>query len=391
MKMKRKAAALAALVLAFGAFPAYAVSPEFARTEAEWQVLRDNYLGFEEIPDLINEYNAAVQENQAQYAKDERRTKNARELRTYLLDLADDYDVLADDAGNFDPVDLGALGRGGAMAAASYRSTAESLRETADDAVADGEIIGLEYRLMEQQIVLNTQLLFISYYEAADARDTSAGRLDYVRRSYESAVRKKNVGMATETDVLTAQSALLQAEAALPVLEAAVPAAKKKLQTACGWRYESDAEIGPLPQPEIRIESIDLAADTQKALEQSVKLAIDRKKLKNAEDSGSLPVKEKYEKILADDSDSLRSAVRTAYDGLVSAVGSAENAETSLRLAQAELEAADRAYAGGTISAMELLGKQDALKGAEGSLKAARTAFLKAYYTYAAAAEGVTA
>ena len=50
--MKRKAAALAALVLAFGAFPAYAVSPEFARTEAEWQVLRDNYLGFEEIPDL---------------------------------------------------------------------------------------------------------------------------------------------------------------------------------------------------------------------------------------------------------------------------------------------------------------------------------------------------
>ena len=42
----------------------YGASPEFARSEEEWARLRDDVLEYDEIEDLIAEYNATVQTNQ---------------------------------------------------------------------------------------------------------------------------------------------------------------------------------------------------------------------------------------------------------------------------------------------------------------------------------------
>ena len=52
-------------------FPAAAMaaSPEFARSEEEWESLRDHVLEYGEIPDLIAEYNATVQSNQYEYRR----------------------------------------------------------------------------------------------------------------------------------------------------------------------------------------------------------------------------------------------------------------------------------------------------------------------------------
>ena len=384
------AAALCGILAASGAFPAAAASPEFARTEEEWAVLRDNYLGFEEIPDLINEYNATVQENQEQYRKDEYREKNYSQVRDYLLDLANTYDTMASDAEYYDPEDLASIGRGGALIAANYRSTAESLRESADDNVIDGEIMKLQYDLVERQLAASTRQLFIDYYAACDTRDYAAASLPFTIRSYESAVRRRSVGMATDTEVLEAEAAKLSADARQPQLEAAAVSAKKKLQTVCGWKYESDAEIGPLPVLSEEQLSPDYEAGLEQALSMSLQLMIDRKKLANATDIGSLPLKEKYERVLRDDENALRSAVRSAYDGLRNAVSARNTASANLAVARNEKQAADRAYERGTISALELAGKADALTRAEGSLRAAETSLLKAYYAWIGASEGLS-
>ena len=42
---------------------ALAASPEFARTQEEWARLRDNVLEYEEIEDLVHEYNTTVLNN----------------------------------------------------------------------------------------------------------------------------------------------------------------------------------------------------------------------------------------------------------------------------------------------------------------------------------------
>ena len=44
--------------------PAVAASPELARSEEEWARLRDNVLEYEEIEDLVHEYNVTVQNNE---------------------------------------------------------------------------------------------------------------------------------------------------------------------------------------------------------------------------------------------------------------------------------------------------------------------------------------
>lgn len=65
------AAAFTAAVAA-GTMPVYnvyAASPNFARTEEEWAKLKDNVIEYDELEDLIHEYNATVQNNQYTYQK----------------------------------------------------------------------------------------------------------------------------------------------------------------------------------------------------------------------------------------------------------------------------------------------------------------------------------
>ena len=75
--MRKTAAAVIASVLAAGtvavsvsaALPAYASSPEFARSAEEWAALKDNKMEYWEIEGLIQEYNPTVQQNQYSYVK----------------------------------------------------------------------------------------------------------------------------------------------------------------------------------------------------------------------------------------------------------------------------------------------------------------------------------
>ena len=67
---KRKVALLAAAAIIITSFlcpPAFAASPEFARSEEEWARLRDNTMEYAEIEDLIHEYNVTVQNNEHDY------------------------------------------------------------------------------------------------------------------------------------------------------------------------------------------------------------------------------------------------------------------------------------------------------------------------------------
>ena len=69
VEMRKTAAAVVAAVLAAGtaavsvsaALPAYASSPEFARSAEEWAALKDNKIEYWEIEGLIQEYNPTVQ------------------------------------------------------------------------------------------------------------------------------------------------------------------------------------------------------------------------------------------------------------------------------------------------------------------------------------------
>jgi hypothetical protein len=81
MKKWKHAAAfgMAGVMLAVSAFPILASSPEFARTPEEWARLEDNVLEYEEIEDLIAEYNTAVQVNQLDLNEFKRKYGNTKD------------------------------------------------------------------------------------------------------------------------------------------------------------------------------------------------------------------------------------------------------------------------------------------------------------------------
>ncbi len=71
--IRKRAKRLAGAVLAAGAitampFQAFAQrSPEFAYSAEKWATLRDNKLEFDEISDLVHEYNPTVVQNEISY------------------------------------------------------------------------------------------------------------------------------------------------------------------------------------------------------------------------------------------------------------------------------------------------------------------------------------
>lgn len=351
-------------------------SPEFARSQEEWASLSDNRLEWEEIPGLVNEYNATVLNNRKAYQKDS--GQNAEEIRDALLDAADDMESLAIDA---------EAEEGGAMIGANYRSQAASLRQQAESNVSDSQVILWQYEQVEDTIAQTVRESFIAYYQAIAQKEADQAKIGYLEESLASAQNRKNVGMGTELEVLTAKEALQNGQAALTSADAKINAEKKKLQVLCGWDYTSDAEIGALPDFDMEeIGKIDLEADTEKALSNNWQLRIDERKLQNAPDA---TLRDQYTKTVDNDSQQIKASVRSAYDTLVQAKQTYDTGAEQLNLSRQNLEKSSRQLSLGVISRMEYRTAENEATGLEHTQKLNEIAVFSAWTAYQGAVNGL--
>ena len=83
--------ALAGVMMTAAPTAAFAASPEFARSAEEWAKLQDNKIEYDEIADLVHEYNATVQKNAIDLGKFRKDYGDTNEK------WADRYRELADD------------------------------------------------------------------------------------------------------------------------------------------------------------------------------------------------------------------------------------------------------------------------------------------------------
>ncbi|MCQ2401706.1 MAG: TolC family protein [Lachnospiraceae bacterium] len=302
-----------AFIVVFGAClifsgTASAASPEFARTQEEWAVLRDNVLTYEEIPSLVKEYNATVQKNAADYDVDNLKLKNAEQTNDELIRMADEYDSMAIDAESV---------TGGAITAASYRMLSDQLRSQAEENTSDYRVLLLQYDRAEAEIVKTVRELFINRYKLELRNNYNNQNLAYLQRAYNSARNKAAYGAGTQLEELTALQALQTAQASQITDAAELSADYKKLITLCGWQYDAAAEIGPMPPFDIaNIAMVDKAMGTENALNNSFTIKTDEIKLENARQMSSGTVIQKCEAQLNSDRITVRTAVTSAYDSL---------------------------------------------------------------------------
>ncbi len=350
-------------------------SPEFARSEEEWARLRDDKLEWDEIDGLVNEYNSVVRNNAIDLQ--DNAGKDAEEIRNDLLDSAADLDDLAATADGED---------GMSMTAATYRMQAEQLRQSAESSVSDVEILRLQYRGVEASIADSVRNYFISYHTAIKQREYDEKQVELSRLAYETAVNQRNVGMATEIDVLSAEEALQTAEAALISDDSAIASAKRNMMVLCGWKYEADPEIGAMPEFDIEAsDDMDVEADILKALENNYSYRADQRKLENAP---SETLRQQYEETVANDREQIASDIRSKASAVKLAKLNYDQAKNNLDIKKKELETKRMQAELGTISQKELKNGELTVASLEEELILKEYALFSALCAYDSAVEG---
>ncbi len=350
-------------------------SPEFARSAEEWARLRDNKLEWDEIDGLVNEYNSVVINNNIDLQ--DNAGKDAEEIRNDLLDAAADMDDMASEADSED---------GGSMTAATYRMQAEQLRQSADSNVSDVEVLSLQYKAVEASVADSVRNYFISYHTAIVQKEYDSKQAEIARLAYDTAVNQFNVGMATELDVLSAKEAMQSAEATLISDDSDIASAKRNMMVLCGWKYESDPEIGEMPEFDIEAsDDMNVDEDIEKALENNYNYRADQRKLDNAP---SVTIREQYEETVKNDREQIAADIKSKAASVRLAKSTYDQALANLDNQKRDLESKRLQASLGTISQKEFSNAELTVSSLENDLKLKEYALFSALTAYNSAVSG---
>ena len=345
--IRKRAKRLAGAVLAAGAitampFQAFAQrSPEFAYSAEKWATLRDNKLEFDEISDLVHEYNPTVVQNEISYK--DYLTKNRDDV------AQDYYDKANEIYSNISYPDSDDANYGSGVAAAlRNEQQAKSLMEQGDENTDDQATMRLQYDQAEAKLAKQAQGLMITYWTQYYNLDGQKARVEQAKLSFQSEQNRLAAGMSTQSKVLSAKESVSNAEAALVTAESNLASTKESLCLMLGWGYGADVEIAELAEPDqSKIAAIDVNADIQTALENSYAYRLTKKQLTNARTDS---VKEKLSETEKNQRETISNSVKSAYDSLLLAQSGYEQAQSALTLQEVSMKSADAKLAAGTIT-----------------------------------------
>ena len=339
--------------------------------------LQDNVLEYDEIPDLIGTYNPTVIANEIGRASQAENGRSAEATANRLESMAQTYEDMAYQAEATS-----------ATQAAAYLMQAETLRTQAADHVNDYRTMELSSEKVRKDIIAETKKLFLEHYRLGKQKVFGQQELDYLNRAYTSAVTRRRYGAGTEIEELTALEALQKAQAAAVSMDASISAGYKRLITMCGWQYDSSAEIGPEPVPELSaMIPADKDGDMAKALEQSLTLRSDRVLYENAKRMGGT-TEEKYRKQLENDTVTIRSAFISAYDALILKKSTYEAKAALYSVKAQELSVSAKQLSLGLISRMEYAAKEYEVNSARSAGENAWYDLMEAKVDYEMALDG---
>ena len=223
---------------------ALAASPEFAYTEEKWASLRDNKLEFDEIAELVHEYNTTVQQNELDYQdyRGKSSLKIAEEYYDSANEVSERISYPSDDDENYASQIARAL---------SSEIQVDNLITQGDNNVDDGDIKRLGYDQAEAEIIKQAQSLMITYWSRMKSLESLKENVAQAESSYESVLIRKAAGMAVQSDEKEAEEAVTTAKASLQSAESSLEATKKSLCVLLGWKYSDEVEIGILPEPDL--------------------------------------------------------------------------------------------------------------------------------------------
>lgn len=356
-RLKRGAMAVGMSLFMTAAFPmsALAGSPEFAYTQEKWAALRDNVMEYEELNDLIHEYNATVLNNRAEY--DDYRGKSSDRFKNDYADTVQDLYDASDKM--LENVDEDQPGYASALAGSiSTRIQAQRMQETADSENMDGDIKKLEYDRQEAELVRTAQTKMNQYWQKVKNRQSLEASLSLAQARESAAAVRVQAGMEPQARLMEAQEAVQSAQASIQASDQEMDTVRRELCLLTGWSYDASPEIREIPVTRtVDLGAIDLEGDKQRAVEQNYALRAAKGKMNNT-NYGT--VQNKVLQVNVGEAEQkIKTDVENRYQNLKQAQSDQDQAAAELALEQRNLDAASRKLENGSIKRNEYLGIQD--------------------------------
>lgn len=369
----------------FAAAQTVLASPEFAYPPEKWASLRDDVLEYEELADLIHEYNAEVINSRLEY--DDYRGKSNDDFRNTYSEMADRLEDSSDRM--MDGINEDEPGYGAAEASAmSIRLQAEQARDQADMENEDGRVKKLEYDRQEALLIQKAQGLMIEYWKKEKERPALERALQQAEAAVQAARRKAALGMLSQPELLEAEAAVCTAQAAEVSGKTKQEELRRQLIVMTGWQYDDLPRLGEIPIPEEALLEEGPESDRTQALITNFSLAADRRRLENT-DSGT--AKDVLNQKVEAGQQKIEADIEAKYNSLMQAQADYGQAKEEYRLAEEKLEADERRYQLGLLSTNDRMAAQAELSSKKAAWEISGLSFRQVYEDYHWAVEGLAA
>ena len=368
--MRRKnqilALGLAAVLTAASAVPAFAgyaptgpgAEPEPEKYDAATlSKLQDNVLEYDGLALRVREYNPNISEAWRKYGESKEDYQNMlTELESTYDDSMDNIDAVLKplkQAEKLMPQLKGTVKQMSSLKS-GYHSLVQGIRDTVTNWDTSKRNTS-QIRQYEKQVISGAQSAMIGYNTIVDNKATLETMVDLYQKQCDMYQRMAALGLANQTDVVSAQTSLIGAKSQLASLQSQQDSVYRTLCLLLGYDTDSGVEIRNLPDFDMsRLDGMNLKADTKKAIGNNYTLIGQRTSAKgetNAQIAARLNTIEEGEQKLTIE-------MQRLYQDVLDKKAAYEAAMTGYEAAEKSNGAAQRQYQNGLLSEMQYVGTQ---------------------------------
>ncbi len=353
-------------------------SLEQARTEEEWARLRDNTVEWDEIEDLVHEYNPTVSDMWISFRQDEKDGKYNSDYEDVISMIEDNYEAALQGAAT-DVLE--------ALTELQYRTGFEESSVDKQAQSTDRESALLNIEKTEKAVTASIKESIIDLYRTELQYEMDLETAGYKEALYKSAVTKQASGLMTETNVLSAKEAMEKSKLTVSQDENSLKKKRQLLNVNLGFGRNDSVIYPEVPLiSEETFSLIDVNQDQDNGVKANYSININERKLQvsNAESSiNSLSVALETQK------ENVRTDILSRYNTLKQSKSSYEESVTGAVNAANALSAAQRSYSLGSISQRDLEKADYQAKTTLISSKIAMYKYTSAFYSYRSSVLGL--
>ncbi len=365
------------------AFPALAAPtgpgapPEPEKYDARTlERLEDNRIEYDELPDLVHEYNpnmSVAWDTYMSMKDDYAGMVTELESQYWHVKATTDAAVSAGKLLGDQSIAAPAL-----MLDKTYRSTIQSMRDVVNKWDTNRQATG-SLKNIERQIVAGAQSAMIGY----DTIRQNIATLETMVKLYEQqaamANRQAALGMATENNLASANSSLLAAQAQLASLREQQESVRRTLCLLLGYDPDANPEVCPVPEFDMaRLAGMNLEEDTKKAIGNNQTLIAQRTSPKGTTNDRIAA----RSRMIQEGDQKLTIEMQRLYQDVQDKKAAYDAACTGFEAARLNHDASERQYRLGLLSDVQYIGTQISFYQKKAERDSANLNLLQAMETY---------